>query len=134
MKTVGWAMERRINEGERRERGRRQRRGGEEGRRGEEWWGGGMENGSLMGGTVDRRVDKGMGGKMEGGWKRERERLDGRVDRGMRGGFEDGFHWGQACVLWTPGSHSGFAFSSCTLPKHQIPLSLGSLTWRMGDR
>lgn len=32
-----------------------------------------MENGSFMGGTVNRRVDKGMGGKMEGGLQRRKE-------------------------------------------------------------
>lgn len=80
METVDWLWkEGRINEGERREWWGRWRRDREEGRRREDSWGGETENGSFTGGTVDRRVDKGMGGKdggrvieKDGGWMAER--------------------------------------------------------------
>lgn len=49
------------------------RRGGSGREEGCEWWGGRLENDSLMGGTVDRRIGKGMSGKMEGGWQRNRD-------------------------------------------------------------
>lgn len=55
---TGLWKEGRIHEGENGGEG-----GGGMGRKG----GGKLENDSFTGGTVDRRVDKGMGGKKEGG-------------------------------------------------------------------
>lgn len=72
---TGLWKEGRINEGEGREWWGRWRRDEEERE---------MENGSFTGGTVDRRVDKGMGEKREGSG--ERGGLDGREGRVTGGG------------------------------------------------
>lgn len=101
-----------------------------------------------------REEESGLVGKRDGEWQ-----LDGwncRQKGGQRNGWKDGgrvvekeggwtAEWAESRVEgdWKSfftaarlvcSGNSSFALNLSSLPKHQSPLSLGSLAWRMGNR